>query len=96
MNITITASVLIAAASLTFTIFREWKHSNAKDTAQETTILIKLENIGSTVGEIKAEMSDLRKEWREHNERLVKIETQMETVWKRIDDLKRVTGMSER
>lgn len=96
MNITITASILIALASLAYTIYREWKHSTTRDTAQETTILIKLENIGLTVGEIKSEMSDLRKEWREDHEKLVKIETQMETVWKRIDELKKVTGIPER
>lgn len=87
MNITVTASVIIAVASLAFTIFREWKHTNAKDTAQETTILIKLENIGATVSEIKTEMQSMKQEWQKDHELIIRMRSDMETVRKDHEDI---------
>lgn len=80
MNVTITASVLLAIVSLGFTIFREWKHSTTNGAAQETTILIKLESIGSTVSEIKAEMQSMKQDWQKDHEMIVRMQSAMETV----------------
>lgn len=80
MNITITASIFVAILSLGFTVFREWKNSTTKDTAQETTILIKLESIGSNVSEIKSEMQSMKQEWQKDHELIIRMQSDMETV----------------
>ena len=62
---------------------------NAKDNTTElTTVIVKLENIGSSIAGIKAEMTGLKADQRDDHDRLIKLEASVNAMWKRVDDIK--------
>lgn len=60
------------------------EHKQAED---KTTVLIKLENIGDDVKEIKNEVKDVKIDMSNLTERLVKVEASCASAHKRLDGL---------
>lgn len=79
---------LISFASLLLAVYT-FLHKNAKDNTTElTTVIVKLENIGAGITDIKAEIAGLKTDQKEDHDRLIKVETSVATMWKRVDELK--------
>lgn len=92
MNVDI--KILISIVSVSFAIYagikslsRSIKEDAGKDASQMTTVIVKLESIGSGISEIKAEMSSLKEDVKENRERLVKVEESTKQAHKRLDSL---------
>lgn len=94
---TIEVALVISAISLAFGIYqgvsnlkRNNKQDAKSDSAQLTTVIVKLENIGNDIGEIKADLRDAKSDVKDHSARLVKVEQQVKvlnnTVFGRKDD----------
>ncbi len=65
-----------------------FSHNNTKqDTTELTTVIVKLENIGVGITDIKSEIAALRNDQRDDHDRLIKAEQSLATAWKRIDEL---------
>lgn len=78
---------LISALSL-FLAWYSFSRGNTKqDTTELTTVIVKLENIGVGITDIKSEIAALRNDQKDDHDRLIKAEQSLTTAWKRIDEL---------
>ena len=84
---TIEVALIISAISLAFGIYegvsnlkRNNKNDAKSDSAQLTTVIVKLENIETGISEIKADLRDVKSDVKDHSTRLVKIEQQVKVL----------------
>lgn len=97
MTIEISTAIIISVLSLSFSVFIGLKNSKRTDTKdieervkENTRINMKLDGITSNTAEIKAELSEMRKEINSHDSRLVKIEESVKSAHHRIDGIEKV------
>ena len=88
----IEAALMISGISLAFGIYtgisnlkRTEKNDAKMDASQLTTVIVKLETIGTGVAEIKSEMSGVKTEVRDIRDRLIKVESSASSAHKRLD-----------
>lgn len=84
-------ALIISAISVGFAIYtgvssmrRNAKCDDRKDASQLTTVIVKLENIGNDVAEIKKDMRNVKEDMKDMNIRLVKTEQQVKTLNKTV------------
>ena len=70
-----------------FAFYNARKQNEHKEAENKTTVLIKLENIGDDVKEIKSEVKDVKIDMNNLTERLVKVEASAASAHKRLDGL---------
>jgi len=97
---TVELSILISVISVSFALYsglsnmkRNSKKDTAEETAQLTTVIVKLENIGDGVSEIKADLKNVKGDMQELRERLVVVEQSTKSAHHRLDQL--VSGEAE-
>ena len=90
----IEAALLISGISLAFGLYSgiaQLKRNKSKDdktdASEMTTVIVKLENIGSGISEIKSEMGNIKADIKEDRERQIKVEESAKQGHKRIDEL---------
>jgi len=88
---TIEVALLISGVSLAFGIYqgvsnlrRNNRTDDKNDATQLTTVIVKLENIGDGVNEIKADMKNVKDDMKDINIRLVKTEQQVKVLNKTV------------
>ena len=93
---TVEVAVLIAGVSLAFAIYQgvsNLKRNKAADykneASQLTTVIVKLENIGIGVTEIKSEINNIKGETKDNRERLIKVEESAKQAHKRLDTIEK-------
>ena len=84
---TIEIAVVISLLSLLFSICfgvanlkRNNKNDAKMDQSQLTTVIVKLENIGNDITEMKGDLRDVKEDLKNHSERLVKVEQQIKVL----------------
>ena len=89
---TIEVAVLISGVSVAFAIYkgvkdqkRADKTETKEDVSQMTTVIVKLETINDGVNEIKAEMTNVKKDVKEQGDKQIRMEESLKSAWKRID-----------
>lgn len=97
MTIEISTAIIISVLSLGFSVFMGLKNSKRTDTKdieervkENTRINMKLDGITSNTAEIKAELSEMRKEINSHDSRIVKIEESVKSAHHRINGIEKV------
>lgn len=81
------APMIISAVSL-FLAWYTFNHRENKDmTTELTTVIVKLENIGNGIADIKAEIASLKNDQKDDHDRLIRVEASLSTAWKRINEL---------
>lgn len=84
---------IISALSLLFAVYSFSRNNTKQDTTELTTVIVKLENIGIGINDIKTEISALKNDQKEDHDRLIKVEQSLSTAWKRIDEIKAHAGL---
>lgn len=91
---TIEVALLISGVSVAFAIFagisnlrRNQKLDDKKDAAEITTVIVKLENIGNGITEIKNEISNVKNDIKEDRERIIRVEESAKQAHKRLDEI---------
>jgi peptidoglycan hydrolase CwlO-like protein len=97
MNIewTILLSVVSVSAAIYFGLKRnrrEEKADDQKESANMTTVVVKLETISNGIIEIKGDLRNVRDEIRSLGERQAKTEESLKSAWARINELARGGG----
>jgi len=89
---TVEVSLLIAVISVAFGVYsgivsqrRNEKQDSKKDATDMTTVIIKLENIGTGIAEIKSEMTNVKNDRKEDREKIIRLEESLKSAWKRIE-----------
>lgn len=89
-EVAIVISVLSFLASVFFNI-RNMKKSEKEEQQSEsatmTTVIVKLENIGTGVSEIKSDLRNVKNELNEDREKIVRIDESCKQAHKRIDEI---------
>lgn len=83
-GLAVLSSLIFGIASLK----RNQKTDTQTDTSQLTTVIVKLENIGNGISEIKAEMQNVKKDMDETKERVTRIEESSKQAHKRLDEMR--------
>lgn len=81
-------SIIISGITLLFSLYVFSQNNTKQDTTELTTVIVKLESIGSGITDIKAEISALRDDQKDDHDKLIKLEYSINTAWKRIDELR--------
>lgn len=88
---TIEIALVISAISLGFAIYsgvsnlkRNNKQDAKSDSAQLTTVIVKLENIGNDINEIKTDVRDVKNDLKDHSDRLIRLEQQVKVLNKTV------------
>ena len=83
-----TLPIIVSIASLLFAIYSLVSKNNKDNTSELTTVIVKLENIGEGITDIKTEIANMKNDQKEDHDKLLKLEASLTTAWKRIDELK--------
>lgn len=81
-------SIIGGVAGVFFGLFtwqRNLKSDDKAEVTQLTTVIIKLENIGNGVSEIKSEMKNVKADMKDLRDRLIVVEQSVKQAHKRID-----------
>ena len=85
--ITITVSIIALVVSAV-SVFTNMRRANKKDdkdaSAQMTTVIVKLENIGDDIKDVKTDVRELRGDMINHTERLAAIEQKVRALDKAV------------
>ena len=91
---TIEIALVFSAISLAFAIYqgvsnmkRNQRTDDRHDASSLTTVIVKLENIGDGISEIKADMRNIKDEVRELRDRIIHVEDSAKSAHRRIDEL---------
>lgn len=81
----ISAVAMIVTVINVFTgLRRASKNETRAESSELTTVIVKLENIGKDVGEIKTDIRDVREDIKDHAERIVGVEQQIKVLNKAV------------
>lgn len=99
---TIEVALLISGVSLAFALYqgitnikRNRTQDDKQDASQLTTVIVKLENIGEGVNEIKSDMRNIKEDVQELRERVVAVEQSTKSAHHRIDLMERTGEHNE-
>ncbi len=89
---TIETSVLISVVSVGFAVYmgltnikRNKTSDDKTDASQLTTVIVKLENIGNGITEIKNEMGNVKNDLKDSRDRIIVVEESTKAAHKRLD-----------
>ena len=87
ITIGISALSLLVSCIVGFSAIKSRNSDATKEgAAQLTTVIVKLENIGDGVAEIKADMRNMKDDVRELRDRVIKVEESTKSAHRRLDD----------
>ena len=81
-------TVVISVLSLLLALYTLLSRNNKENTAELTTVIAKLENIGNGISDIKAEIANMKNDQKEDHDRLIKVESSVSSLWKQFNDEK--------
>lgn len=82
------APIIISIASLLFAIYSLASKNSKENTSELTTVIVKLENIGTGIRDIKAEIAGMKNDQKEDHDRLIKVESSVSSLWKQFNEFK--------
>lgn len=80
--------IVISVASLLFAIYSLASKNSKENTSELTTVIVKLENIGTGIRDIKAEIAGMKDDQKEDHDRLIKVESSVSSLWKQFNEFK--------
>lgn len=99
---TVEAALIVSGLSVAFGIYAgiiNLKRNSKKDAQTEatemTTVIVKLENIGNGITEIKSELFNVQKDMKDNRERLIRCEESTKQAHKRLDNLENRKRLGE-
>ena len=83
-----TLSLIVASIVAITNLRRNNSADDKKQSAEMTTVIVKLENINIGINEIKADVRNVKSEVQELRERIVVVEQSAKSLHKRVDEIK--------
>ena len=80
--------VIISFCSLLVAAYSLLSKASKENTTELTTVIVKLENIGNGITDIKSEITSMKNDQREDHDRLIKAESSISTLWKQFNEMK--------
>lgn len=80
---------LISFFSLLLAAYTFAHQNNKENTTELTTVIVKLENIGNGISDIKSEIANMKTDQKEDHDRLIKAESSLSSLWKQFNESKK-------
>lgn len=80
---------LISVLSLLLAVYTFLSRNNKESTTELTTVIVKLENIGNGISDIKAEIASMKNDQKEDHDRLIQVESSLSSLWKQFNEYKK-------
>ena len=88
-------SFVVAALALCVSIATTIKKDTKTDSMQIATLMVKLDSVGDDTREIKSDMGKIQQALQDNHDRVLILERDLATMWKRIDELREAQGMTK-
>lgn len=85
MNVLTIIPIILSIMTFLFSLYVFLSSNNKTNTTELTTVIVKLENIGSGIADLKAEMNTMRKDQREDHDKLIRLDESLDSAWHRIN-----------
>lgn len=83
----LTIPIAISVLTLFLSIYIYLSGNNKENTAELTTVIVKLENIGNGITDIKTEINSMKNDQKEDHDKLIKLESSINSAWKKINEI---------
>lgn len=80
-------SATVATASAIISMRRNSTTDAKKESADLTTVIVKLENIANDTTEIKTDIRGVKDDLKQHSEQIIRIDQSLKAAWKVLDRL---------
>lgn len=78
-------TVFVAFCALLVSIYSLISKNSKENTTELTTVIVKLENIGAGISEIKSEIASMKNDQKEDHDRLIQVESSVSALWKQFN-----------
>ena len=82
---------IISLLSLLLAAYSFASRNNKENTTELTTVIVKLENIGNGISDIKSEIASMKTDQKEDHDRLIKVESSLSSLWKQFNETKKIS-----
>lgn len=86
--------IIVSVCSLVLAVYTYMSKANKESTTELTTVIVKLENIGDGISDIKSELAHLKDDQKDDHDKLIRLEASISTAWKRIDEINNKIGVA--
>lgn len=80
---------IISVLSLLLAGYSFLSRNTKENTSELTTVIVKLENIGNGIADIKSEIANMKNDQKEDHDRLIKVESSVSSLWKQFNEYKK-------
>ncbi len=80
--------IIVSIVSLLLALYTSITKNSKENTSELTTVIVKLENIGAGISDIKSEIASMKNDQKEDHDRLIKLDASLSAAWKQINELK--------
>lgn len=80
---------IISFLSLLLAAYTFLSKNNKESTTELTTVIVKLENIGDGISDIKSEIAGMKNDQKEDHDRLIQVESSLSSLWKQFNEYKK-------
>ena len=80
---------VISFLSLLLAAYTFLSRNNKENTTELTTVIVKLENIGNGISDIKSEIASMKNDQKEDHDRLIQVESSLSSLWKQFNEYKK-------
>lgn len=81
--------IIVSILALLFAVYSFFSRNSKENASELTTVIVKLENIGSGIADIKAELNTIKKDQRDDHDKLIRIDESLDSAWHRINTLEK-------
>lgn len=80
---------IISFLSLLLAAYTFLSRNNKENTTELTTVIVKLENIGNGISDIKSEIANMKNDQKEDHDKLIQVESSLSSLWKQFNEYKK-------
>ena len=80
---------IISFLSLLLAAYTFLSRNNKENTTELTTVIVKLENIGNGISDIKSEIASMKNDQKEDHDKLIQVDSSLSSLWKQFNEYKK-------
>lgn len=80
---------IISFLSLLLAAYTFLSKNSKESTTELTTVIVKLENIGNGISDIKSEIASMKNDQKEDHDKLIQVESSLSSLWKQFNEYKK-------
>lgn len=78
--------IVLSVCSILLSAYMFVSKNNKENTSELTTVIVKLENIGNGISDIKKEIASIKDDQKEDHDKLIVLETSLSSLWKQFNN----------